>query len=148
MRWHRLVDLKNGTLGARKRLFSVTLSGQNCHREIIVALSSEWEALCRRTGSQRVGPDCRCCRPRVRSMDGTPTSGGIPRNSSPVAACDESRQAARGPPRVGIERQRVSTERVSTEQDWLGKRIGKEEALYPLLESVQATETSQTGTFG
>lgn len=118
----------------------MTLSGLNCRWEIIVALSSEWEALRRRTGSQRVGPDCRCCRPRVQSMDGTPTSGG---NPSPAAACDESRPGGEGSPgalELSINEYRLN--RIGSES------IGKEEALYPLLESVQATETSQMGTLG
>jgi hypothetical protein len=67
-------------------------------------------------------PDCRCCRVRVQSMGGTPTSGAIPSGDRRIAPSGEV------PLRFGIERQRVSTE-----PDWLGERIGKEEALCPRL---------------
>jgi hypothetical protein len=73
-------------------------------------------------------------------MDGTPTSGG---NPSPAAACDESRPGGEGSPgalELSVNEYRLN--RIGSES------IGKEEALYPLLESVQATETSQIGTLG
>ncbi len=86
------------SIRAGKRLFSMTLSGLNCRWEMIVALSSEWEASRgtgrRRTGSQRVGrtadaADLECSQWTGRRLQAESRAG-----ISPAAVCDESRQAA------------------------------------------------------